>query len=214
MNGGLLIYLMGPSGAGKDSLLAALRQIHVTETENLLTAHRYITRPLDWQDSEQHIPLSEKEFKIRRQRGLFALDWRSHGHSYAIGIEAELWMQKGFSVIINGSRQHLPQARKKYAGWLEPLCLTASVDVLRKRLAARGRENAEQIEQRIERALDYQTGLPKDCRYLCNEGDILETSQRFLRLFQDITLARKAGKPRFLAPLAPTEILFQKGRLI
>lgn len=40
---GKLIWLVGPSGSGKDSLLAALRQ---REHSQLLVAHRYITRPL------------------------------------------------------------------------------------------------------------------------------------------------------------------------
>ena len=39
---GKLIWLVGPSGSGKDSLLAALRQ---REHPQLLVAHRYITRP-------------------------------------------------------------------------------------------------------------------------------------------------------------------------
>ena len=58
---GRLIWLMGPSGAGKDSLLAALRQ---REHPQLLVAHRYITRPAS-AGSENHIALSEKEFFTR-----------------------------------------------------------------------------------------------------------------------------------------------------
>ncbi len=38
---GKLIWLMGPSGSGKDSLLAELR---LREQTQLLVAHRYITR--------------------------------------------------------------------------------------------------------------------------------------------------------------------------
>ncbi|MBB9184748.1 hypothetical protein FSI06_012855 [Escherichia coli] len=40
---GKLIWLMGPSGSGKDSLLAELR---LREQTQLLVAHRYITRVL------------------------------------------------------------------------------------------------------------------------------------------------------------------------
>lgn len=55
---GKLIWLMGPSGSGKDSLLSALRQ---REHSQLLVAHRYITRVAN-AGSENHIALSEQEF--------------------------------------------------------------------------------------------------------------------------------------------------------
>ena len=51
---GRLIWLMGPSGSGKDSLLSALRQ---REHSQLLVAHRYITRDAN-AGSENHIALS------------------------------------------------------------------------------------------------------------------------------------------------------------
>jgi ribose 1,5-bisphosphokinase len=179
---GLLIYLMGPSGAGKDSLIAALR--HAAGAENLLVAHRYITRPANAQDSEQHIPLSEQEFQRRHQHGLFALNWRAHGCHYAVGVEMDFWMEKGFSVLLNGSRQHLPKARRKYGDRLKPVCLAVPLDTLEYRLRARGRENAEQIEARLRRALAYQDGLPDDCLHLENSGEILETADHFLRIFR------------------------------
>lgn len=71
---GKLIWLMGASGSGKDSLLTELRQREQTQ---LLVAHRYITRAAS-AGSENHIALSEQEFfparaepsglKLARQR--------------------------------------------------------------------------------------------------------------------------------------------------
>ena len=58
---GKLIWLMGPSGSGKDSLLAELR---LREQTQLLVAHRYITRDAS-AGSENHIALSEREFFTR-----------------------------------------------------------------------------------------------------------------------------------------------------
>lgn len=55
---GKLIWLMGPSGSGKDSSLAELR---LREQTQLLVAHRYITRDAS-AGSENHIALSEREF--------------------------------------------------------------------------------------------------------------------------------------------------------
>jgi ribose 1,5-bisphosphokinase len=175
-----LIYLMGPSGAGKDSLLSALRQ--GPARENLLIAHRYITRPPGADDCERHVFLSEREFQYRRRHDLFALDWIAHGHAYAAGIELDFWLEKGFSVILNGSRQHFSTAQQKYAGRLLPVCLTVSAAMLEKRLIARGRENTREIEARLFRAQRWQECLPSGCRALDNEGDIQETARRFLCL--------------------------------
>jgi ribose 1,5-bisphosphokinase len=180
-----LVYFMGPSGAGKDSLLAALRQSTAASAENLVIAHRYITRPpLSARDCEQHVFLSEQEFNRRRWHGLFALDWRAHGHAYAAGIELGIWMDKGFSVLLNGSRQHFSETQQKYGGRLVPVCLSVSDSTLEKRLIARGRENAGEIEERLHRAQIWREHLPPGCHALENEGDIQETARRFLRLFR------------------------------
>ncbi len=173
-----LIYLMGPSGAGKDSLLERLR---AATGAGPLVAHRYITRPAD-AGCENHIALSEQEFLRRRAKGLFALDWQAHEHHYAFGIEVE-------SVVIARDRRggkriraHLPQALQRYGAQLLPVCLQVSPPVLRKRLEQRGRENAIQIEQRLARAADYQQTLPIGCHLLDNNGDLGHTLDALLAL--------------------------------
>ncbi|EET4564781.1 ribose 1,5-bisphosphokinase [Escherichia coli] len=104
---GKLIWLMGPSGSGKDSLLAELR---LREQTQLLVAHRYITRDAS-AGSENHIALSEQEFFTRAGQNLLALSWHANGLYYGVGVEIDLWLHAGFDVLVNGSRAHLPQAR-------------------------------------------------------------------------------------------------------
>ncbi|MGL4204494.1 MAG: ribose 1,5-bisphosphokinase, partial [Enterobacter roggenkampii] len=116
---GRLIWLMGPSGSGKDSLLSALRQ---QEHPQLLVAHRYITRAAN-AGSENHIALSEQEFFTRAGQNLLALSWHANGYYYGIGIETDLWLHAGFDVLVNGSRAHLSQARARYGAALLPVCL-------------------------------------------------------------------------------------------
>lgn len=91
---GRLIWLMGPSGSGKDSLLSALRQ---REHSQLLVAHRYITRDAN-AGSENHIALSEQEFFTRAGQNLLALSWHANGYYYGVGIEIDLWLHAGFDV--------------------------------------------------------------------------------------------------------------------
>jgi ribose 1,5-bisphosphokinase len=143
-----LIYIVGASGVGKDSLMHYARK-QLNGSIPLLFAHRYITRPFT-EGSENHVAVTVEEFRCRRDGGLFALDWESHGLYYGIGIEIEVWMKKGFHVVVNGSRQYLPVAIQRYPD-LIPIVIEADPDVIRRRLESRGREKGEEIENRIKR---------------------------------------------------------------
>jgi ribose 1,5-bisphosphokinase len=174
---GKLIWLMGPSGSGKDSLLMALRQ---QEHPGLLVAHRYITRAAN-AGSENHIALSEQEFFTRAGQNLLALSWHANGLYYGVGVEIDLWLHAGFDVLVNGSRAHLAQARARYAQALLPVCLHVSPEILRHRLESRGRESAREIDLRLERAARY---TPSDCHLLNNDGSLLQSVEHFLALIR------------------------------
>ena len=143
-----LIYIMGPSGSGKDALMREARALLPAEAP-VAFAHRYITRPAD-AGGENHVALSRAEFAMRRRLGLFALCWDSHGFSYGIGREIDLWMERGLDAVVNGSREALPGAVRAYPDLL-PVLVVVTEEVLRQRLGARGREGAEEIEERIAR---------------------------------------------------------------
>lgn len=175
-----LVYVVGASGSGKDSLLDALRE---KTPPALLVAHRYITRPAH-AGAENHIALSHSEFALRQSRGLFALDWQAHETRYALGIEIDLWMQQGFTVVVNGSRAHLPEALARYGDALLPVYLHVSPEVLAERLKARARESSIEIEQRLRRAAEYQQGLPATCRRLNNDGDLHDTLANLMAVLQ------------------------------
>lgn len=177
-----LVYIMGASGSGKDSLLDALR--HETP-QGLLIAHRYITRPAH-AGAENHVALSPEEFQLRKSHGLFSLDWQAHQTHYALGIEIDQWMSKGLSVVINGSRAHLAEAMARYESRLFPVCLHVSTQVLADRLAMRGRETEQEIQQRLGRAADYQHGLPEECHRLNNDGCLQETLSELLALLSSL----------------------------
>ncbi|HFN6755092.1 TPA: ribose 1,5-bisphosphokinase [Escherichia coli] len=172
---GKLIWLMGASGSGKDSLLTELRQREQTQ---LLVAHRYITRDAS-AGSENHIALSEQEFFTRAGQNLLALSWYANGLYYGVGIEIDLWLHAGFDVVVNGSRAHLPQARARYQSALLPICLQVSPEILRQRLENRGRENASEINARLARAARY---TPQDCHTLNNDGSLRQSVDTLLTL--------------------------------
>ena len=176
---GRLIYVMGPSGAGKDSLLGFARSRLMGEP--ILFAHRYITRPAD-AGGENHVRLSPAEFAARRAAGLFALSWESHGLGYAIGGELDLWLGRGLVVVVNIARAAWPDAARRYAG-LTGVLVTTAPTILAERLAARGREDKAAIVERLARDVL----LPDDpaIHRLDNSGDLAVAGEALLRLITD-----------------------------
>lgn len=158
MTTGRLVYVLGPSGAGKDTLIDHARRALDGGGAPVVFAHRYITRPAD-AGGEAHVALTETEFLLREGAGAFALAWRSHGLCYGIGREIDLWMKAGLTVVVNGSRGHLPAAAARYPD-VVPVVIRVSLDELERRLAARGRETPEQILARLARAAAFDVAHP------------------------------------------------------
>lgn len=75
---GRVIAVIGPSGVGKDSVMAGLLRRHPT----LSIARRTITRPSDPgppnSGAEDHVPVSAEEFRALDRAGAFALSWQAH----------------------------------------------------------------------------------------------------------------------------------------
>jgi ribose 1,5-bisphosphokinase len=187
---GRLIYVIGPSGAGKDSLLQFARD-HVAGTP-VVFAHRYITR--DNGHNETHIPLTDEEFHARSALGLFALEWSSHGLHYGIGIELDAWIERGCTVVVNGSRQYLARALKRYPH-LEVVHIHAAPHILAARLSARGRETEEQVAARLARQAPF--SLPDGARltHIDNSGTLEEAGQAFVDLLSGAGQAHRVDRP-------------------
>ena len=187
---GRLIYLMGPSGSGKDSLLNAARE-RLAE-RGCVIVRRIITRSAE-AVGEDAIGVSPAEFDQQEAAGAFALSWRANGLAYGIPRQIDDWLAAGQDVLVNGSRGYLPKARERYP---ELLAILLQVDeaALRQRLQARGRESAEQIEARLARSRELQ--LPSatvagdsdegESQWLLNNsGPLDQTVTQLLQLLSD-----------------------------
>ena len=180
-----LVYVMGPSGAGKDSVLRQSRA-SLRRGEKFAFAHRYITRPPDPQH-ENHVALTDAEFETRRDAGLFAFHWRAHGVQYAIGSEVEAWCRAGFVVVVSGSRDHFKHLAPRPAA-LIPVLITAPPEILATRLAARGREDRAALAARLERNAALTLEDPA-ITMLDNSGDLSDATARFLVLLRGLAAA-------------------------
>ncbi|MEW5904394.1 MAG: phosphonate metabolism protein/1,5-bisphosphokinase (PRPP-forming) PhnN [Pseudomonadota bacterium] len=178
---GVLLYVIGASGSGKDSLMRHARQGLMHENR-VVFAHRYITRPQD-AGGENHVALSEEEFAGRVQRKLFSLHWHSHGLRYGIGCELNHWLAKGMTVVVNGSRAHLAEAARHYPE-LVPVLIEVSPDVLRARLQQRGREDAAQIEARLARSQSFDALQHPGMLRFDNDAPLHETGPAFIALIR------------------------------
>jgi len=174
---GRLFAVVGPSGAGKDTLMAAAKAAR----PDLHLARRVITRPEE-AGGEPFEGVTPAEFAARKAAGAFALDWQAHGLSYGIPLSIEGAIEQGRDAIFNGSRAMLGEAWLRYPG-LVVIHVTASVPVLAVRLAARGRESKDDIARRLARAnYDIPYGMP--IRVVENNASLASAVRDFLAALQ------------------------------
>ena len=177
---GRLIYLIGPSGSGKDSLLDAARP-RLAE-RGCRIVRRVITR-LAEAVGEAAQGVSPEQFAVMQAEGAFALSWHANGLSYGIPKVIDEWLAAGEDVLVNGSRAHLAQTRERYPDVLV-LLLTVDQAVLRQRLIARGRESLADIEARLARNARFTqeliAGNGAGLFVLDNSGPLEHTVERLL----------------------------------
>jgi len=149
----MLVAVVGPSGAGKDTLMG-LARVRLADDARFVFVRRAITRP-SGAGGEDHRAVDPAAFAAERAEGGFALCWDAHGLSYGIPRSIEDDMAAGRVVVANLSRGVLARAAARYR--LRVLVITAPPAVLAARLAARGREDAADIAARLAR----ETALPE-----------------------------------------------------
>jgi ribose 1,5-bisphosphokinase len=145
MTPGRFIAVVGPSGVGKDSVIDGV----CAARPDLVRLRRVITRGPD-AGGEDHEAITPALFAARAAGGDFALHWQAHGLRYAIGRDVHAVLGRGQDVLANLSRSVLADAAAVFDR-LIVLHVTATPDVLAKRLAVRGRETRPEIARRLAR---------------------------------------------------------------
>ncbi len=177
---GRLFAVVGPSGAGKDTLIDAARAAH----PDLVIVRRAITRPQS-AGGEDFEGISDTTFDARLRAGEFGLWWKANGLRYGIPAASLDLRDIGRDVLFNGSRAALDQAALRFPD-LVVIRVTAPSQVLMERLLARGRETREEITARIARSgLDLPAGL--QVVDVLNDGPLPKATAAFLAALQPVS---------------------------
>lgn len=182
MTPGLFVLVVGPSGAGKDTLLDGARA-HAACAQRFHFARRVITRPAG-APGEDHDSQSEAAFAQCEREGGFLITWRAHGLSYGLPAALREVVEAGGHVVANGSRAVVAELARRVPH-LVVVEVTAASEVLAQRIAARGREDRGQVLQRLARKTD---ALPASVHTLrvYNDGTPAEGVDAFVELLMGL----------------------------
>jgi len=153
---GRLVLVVGPSGAGKDTLLA-LAKAACADQPNIVFPRRVITREAS--ASEDNEAVSADAFRHALAQGDYAMHWEAHGHSYALPRAIEVDISAGRTVVANVSRTVIGAMRQAYAD-VVVVSITAPPNVLAERLAMRGRGSDGKLESRLARVVEDASAAP------------------------------------------------------
>jgi ribose 1,5-bisphosphokinase len=167
---GTWIFICGPSGVGKDSLIAWSKQA-LAGQPNIVFARRLVTRMA--QPGSDDDACNEADFLSQRQTGGLRWHWQAHGFYYGISQNYTSHVSAGGTVVINGSRSHvdaLPASQD-----IKRVEITASPDQIAARLAQRGRDSQEAVAHRLARNAGFEQSSPLNADLIVrNDADIAQ----------------------------------------
>lgn len=185
---GALVLVVGPSGAGKDTLIGAAREA-LRGDERFAFPRRIVTRHA-MAELEDHESIDREGFEAARREGRFGLDWEAHGLHYALPGSVDSAIAEGRIVVANVSRRVIAQALHKYTR-ATVLLITADEAVRAERLAVRGREGAEDVAARLAReGAPVPEGLTPVV--IDNSGPLAQGIAAFVGALRDIAASEPA----------------------
>ncbi|UIJ72105.1 phosphonate metabolism protein/1,5-bisphosphokinase (PRPP-forming) PhnN [Aurantimonas sp. HBX-1] len=177
---GTFVAVVGPSGAGKDTLLAMAAEI-LAGDPSVVFARRIVTRDAV-AELEDHDVMSRGEFADAEAAGAFCLSWHAHGLAYGLPASLDAALASGRTVVANISRRTLADAAARFPR-LAIVEITAPRDVLVARVAARGRETPDEVAARIARQVELEVPAGAAAFHrIMNDGDPGEACARLVAI--------------------------------
>lgn len=153
---GRLVLVVGPSGAGKDTLLGLARAA-CADDGDIVFPRRVITREAS--ESEENEEVSPGRFQEALARGEYAMHWEAHGHCYALSRAIDDEIRAGRTIVANVSRTVIGAMRRAYTDVMV-VSITAPPDVLAERIAMRRRSSDGKLEARLGRTVEDEAAAP------------------------------------------------------
>ena len=183
---GILFVISAPSGAGKTTLVEALRQ-----TSKLFYSVSCTTRaPRSGEmDGEDYQFLSDKDFRARVAAGGFLEHAQVHGDYYGTLRKPVVSnLKSGVDVLIDIDTQGAAAIRNCDDPFIREalsdiFIMPPDLEELRRRLLKRGTETAQQIESRLATAA-REMELWHDYRYTIISGSVEEDLQKFRHIME------------------------------
>ena len=175
---GRLVLVVGPSGAGKDTLLG-LATAACADDRNVVFPRRVITREAS--ASAENEEVSAGTFEEALTRGEYAMHWEAHGHRYALSRAIDDEIRAGRTVVANVSRTVIGAMRCAYAD-VVVVSITAPPNVLAERIAMRARSSDGKLEARLGRTVEDAAAAPDVT--IVNIGSAEYHSRQFVRIIK------------------------------
>lgn len=183
---GTLFLVVGPSGVGKDTLIAGARA-RLAEDPAFVFPPRTVTRPAE-AGGEDHVAASPETFRALEAAGAFFFAWRAHGLAYGLPASIRDDLARRRHVVVNVSRRAIAEIAGLHPR-LAVLSVTAAAETVRRRLEARGREDATAVAARLAREATLPpAGVP--VLPVPNDGPVEDGVARLVA-----TLRAAAGRP-------------------
>lgn len=168
---GLWVFVCGPSGAGKDSVLGWAAK-HLAARQDIVFARRVVTRPPH--PGSDHDAVTPQQFAHLIDCAGLVWYWEAHGFHYGIEAHYAAQVAAGKIVVVNGSRAHA--GALEAAEQVREVQIVADAAQLASRLEQRGRDAPHEISRRLAR-----NALLSDLRThhtILNQGELADAGRQ------------------------------------
>ncbi len=146
---GMLVVLSGPSGSGKDTVLAELFKLKIGLVQSVSMTTR---APRDNEKNGVDYLFVDEEYFLSAITNGRMLEYAKYGVNYYGTPKAPVdnWLDEGKTVVLKIDVQGAGNIRKLYPDSVSIFLTPPSLSVLEKRLRDRGSEDEEDVRRRLD----------------------------------------------------------------